>query len=600
MATDLLKSNRPSTPGEAERTRAFIKSRERDLANTSQAISEVEPRAKTSHSIIYRLNVALLQLRDALKIQKSASDYLQGAQAGRKSLENNRGQHMENEDASYRPDRDFLPALSDYMVQFNTLTDTLMQIADQSTLRLQELIQATEIELEGWMSPHATITTSLEHLSSTKAHIEEDIRVAKQTIHPMRQVPSELWIEIFGYVIVEDFLFRGRYPNRAMRSTSHTLSHVCRFWRQIVRKPGALWYPISIHPCNVWPRKSYNLFVDAKNNARVPQTIVVNLSQSISWSTNSIDREPVNRPEESIANDDDNGSGQMPSLIRIDTTTLQLKNHTLYIDMREDTEKVAQVLPKIPYGSPSEVILASRRPLRNGNILKPLEYFSSVEFLCIINKAPEYIPPATLSTTLPKLICLALEFKKFPANFQLDGYLTTTLKELYLYDKDGTSHPSPTAGLQLPNLLTLGINYPAQRFFEAIEMKSLDTLILYDYDFPGAAPATGERAISSYSQLTNITFQGWAEPVSEYETYCGAMDAFTRLSRYTPALKSLGFDRSYIPGNALLQHLNQSEEKKGIELSPNLQELVLKCTKGITRDHCDELRKVVANITVVR
>ncbi|KAG8846076.1 hypothetical protein FRB91_001186 [Serendipita sp. 411] len=267
--------------------------------------------------------------------------------------------------------------------------------------------------------------------------------------------------------------------------------------------------------------------------------------------------------------------------------------------MEDDAEDAILKAEQIPYDQPSEVILSSRNPLKDGNILFVLLNFEHILSLTIQNESPVHVPPANLSTTLPKLEYLKLAFGRFPANFQIDGYLTKTLKEVHIHDNNGTSLPSPTTGLQLPNIHTLGINYPAQPFLESVKMPTLTTLVLYPFNFPAGIPPTGAQAISTYRQLKHLRFQEGNVPQGR-SAYYGVTSAFKHLAPHTPTLQSLTFDHCYVDGGALLEVFKTPKKTEKAKSPANLQQMVLSYTKGITRGHCDELKQAVGNIKVFR
>ncbi|KAG8813618.1 hypothetical protein FRC18_002383 [Serendipita sp. 400] len=273
---------------------------------------------------------------------------------------------------------------------------------------------------------------------------------------------------------------------------------------------------------------------------------------------------------------------------------------TLFIDMENDAAVTILKASQLPFRQPSGLVLSSRNPLKSGSILSVLPNFSYIQSLTIQNEIPAQVPPTNFSSTLPNLDYLKLAFGTFPAGFQLNGYLTETLKELHIHDNNGTSLPSPMVGRRLPNLHTLGINYPAQSFLESIAMPALTKLILYTFNFAGATPTTAAQAISTYKQLKDLRFEEWTDPSSGSDSYYGAMGALSRLAPHTPILQSLTFDRCYVDGGALVELLETPKEEVKVKSLTNLQEMVLSYTEGITRGHCDELKQVVENIKVFR
>ncbi|KAG8756171.1 hypothetical protein FRC14_003312 [Serendipita sp. 396] len=389
-----------------------------------------------------------------------------------------------------------------------------------------------------------------------------------------------------------------------MRLATYTLSHVCQFWRKIVGGTRALWYITIAHPGTTWSTNKRSLFIDAYNKSPSPETILINLSQTLWWSKGIIKKETVDTSgikTHKYIEGYFNNSGEAISAVNMSSLLSWKQGYHICIDMEGDEENLADKFSHVLFsGGAFGLVLSSRGPLRGENLLSGLSNFGNIQSLTIQNESPISLPPATLSTTLPRLECLKLILGRFPADFQLDAYLPETLQELHIHDNNGTSLPSPTAGQRLPNLHTLGINYPARSFLESVEMPALTTLILYTFNFAGATPTTEAQAVSTYRQLKHLRFQEWTDPGSGGDSYYGAMGALSRLAPHTPNLQILTFCHCYVDGGALVELLKIPQQTGTAKSLASLQEMVLSYTEGITRDHCDELKQVVGNIKVFR
>ncbi|KAG8823147.1 hypothetical protein FRC19_004546 [Serendipita sp. 401] len=613
MENQLLKLDGGPTPKEAQRIKEYLGCREKELYSVSEAIQKELNRNKSSLTAISNIESTLLDSRKAIEISVGGLRNLRAVESMMWNLSDIGMNHLDidlDEPDSLQLCREHYRLISDYTSLSTKVVDTQLELLRNRVYLLEDHLHRMEKELEGWRRLHKLTTASLGHLNSTKAHIEEEIRSAKQGSHPIRRVPPDIWIDIFKYVIDGEFsAYLQHNCNAPLRSTPHTLSHVCQLWRRAVRGTKALWHLTVGHPCSMWPRTKYNLFTDATGNSGRPLTMLINLSQTLSWSRVVVERtafgvrtnqKPTkNNSGELISPIDIRRHGRLDSFEDEGDECDSGDYDTLFIDMEDDARDVILKAEQIPFQQPFRLVLSSRNPLKDGNILSALSRFQGIQSLTIQNENPVCVPSVTLSSTLPKLEYLELAFGIFPASFQIDGYLTETLKEVHIHDNDSTSLPSPTTGLQLPSLHTLGINYPAQAFLESVKMPTLTTLVLYPFNHPAGIPSTGAQAISTYRQLKHLRFQEGNVPQGR-SAYYGVTSAFRRLAPHTPTLQSLTFDHCYVDGGALLEVFKTPKKTEKAKSLANLQELVLSYTEGITRGHCDKLKQAVGNIKVFR
>ncbi|KAG8820592.1 hypothetical protein FRC17_010106 [Serendipita sp. 399] len=512
---------------------------------------------------------------------------------------------MKAEDESSQLYERFVSSRNEYTSQSMSIINDQWQLACAELRRLQRQAQDMELELEGWKSSQKLTASSLKHLGSTRSQVEEEIRSAKQTLHPIRRVPADIWIDVFKHAADNDFhAYLKHNSNCSLRPTPYILSHVCRSWRQIVMENRYLWCNLVAHPFPVWPSDRELMFDEAISRAGSPLSLVVSLSQPLSWSHKSIQSDFISQPgRRTFTGQLVNNLGQVVPYNPLgpNIKTHHRTRYQLFVDMEGDQQAIVQKAAQIPFRTPFALVVTSRAPLTSGRLHSVWYDFPFIESLTVRNEIPVAPPPKALSSTHRWLSSLSLTIGKFPANFQLDSYLPQTLTKLYIRDNDATSLPIPTTNLQLPRLCVLGINYPAHGFLERVEMKALKTLILYSYDFPGATPTTKPQAVSTYGQLCDIRFEEWSQPKDIIgDSYYGAVGALSRLVQHMPALQSLTFEHSYVDGGALVELISRSEEKEAVESLPKLDQLVLIHTEGITRDHCDELKKTLSQIKVFR
>ncbi|KAG8820593.1 hypothetical protein FRC17_010107 [Serendipita sp. 399] len=602
MSAHPLRLDGGPTPKQAERVEEFIKSREKDLKGVSEAINEENIRDKVSLSAISNLDKALPELRRASQVYEDLLSHVRAAGLGIAKLRNLVffEVDMDDEADSSRLYDDFVDSISCYISQSNEIFQSQQELLQSNTRQLQDRIHTMEAEVKGWRSSHELVTASLEHLISTRKTLQEQIRSARQILHPIRRVPSEIWIEVFRCVVsIQLDVYLQSNSNIPMQSPPYTLSHVCRSWRQIVMEEKSLWGIVVAHPCKIWSSNKVSMTKDTVRRAGARISFITNLSQSLSWfSSKKVAAQGQGQTASASIGEVVNNFGQ--AVPHISPQYSSSNPYKLYIDMEDDQERTIQKASQFPFDSPTFVVLSCRGPLRHGNLLMALSSFRSTRSLTILNDRPIVLPPARFSDTLPQLTYLRLEFKKFPSRFPLDGYLPATLEELHIRDDDGTSLPSPTNSLQLPKLHTLGINYPARSLLEEVEMNTLSTLVFYNCGFAGATAAPEGQFLRACNQLTHLKFDTWGERYAVVNSRDGAMGAFGHLAKKLQYLGSLTFDRCYVDGGAFMELIKSSKEKDASKSLPKLEQIVLSHTEGITRDHCDELKKTLSQIKVFR
>ncbi|KAG8829699.1 hypothetical protein FRC17_006169 [Serendipita sp. 399] len=546
--------------------------------------------------------MALSQAREAFNTHSANSQNLQQAYHGITRMYFMKKLQMNPEEESSQLYEQFYSSLDDYISQSRDITKTQWILAEKVASELKQKIHDMELELDGWRSSLELADNGLKYLRSACSQIEKEISSAKRTFHPLRRIPSDLWIDIFNHVVdgeVHDYFQRN--SNLPLRSTPYILSQVCRLWRQIVIGKKSLWCFVAAHPFRIWSSNKYALFSNTIHKSGSPLSLVVNLSQSLSWSSRVTQKEFIDAHGQRMLRNINVFENNLGQVVSGNANFLRLSNvkpYELHMDMEEDQESIVQRASQIPYKSPSALVVSSRGPLKDGELHSILHGFTEIEALTIRNARPVALPRVDFSSTHTKLSSLTLTIGKFPENFQLDGYLTQTLTALYIRDNNATSLPTPTTNLQLPNVRVLGINYPARGFLEKVELKILAALVWYPCSVPGAGLITVAQALTTYGQLTDIRFDEWSQP--DAEQCDGAVGSLSRMVQYTPALQSLAFEQCYVDGGALIELISRSKEKEAAESLAKLEQIVLSHTEGITRDHCDELKQMGTKIKVFR
>lgn len=113
-----------------------------------------------------------------------------------------------------------------------------------------EQAKMLETDIDGIRSQIAFANESLTHSINYLNELRQIIKNKREMLSARRIVPVELWKKIFEERVLED----EEYYERSGRSgnppfTAFSLSHTCRFWRQIALNTPSLWQYVPI-PCN--------------------------------------------------------------------------------------------------------------------------------------------------------------------------------------------------------------------------------------------------------------------------------------------------------------------------------------------------------------
>ncbi|KAG8819104.1 hypothetical protein FRC19_010101 [Serendipita sp. 401] len=605
MEAQLTRTNEPPTQRQLKRIREYLESREEELSHISSSLSKEQLRDAVSQNAISNLEAALPTVREALATYQGCLGHIEAAQTDVSKLickiSLDKLDMKEEEDTCGLYEK-FICLLSDYTTQCESKIDDQVELSRKETRRVQDLLRDMEMELEGWKSSHSLVTTSLKHLISNRARVEGEMQAARQALHPVRCIPSQVWIQVFRLAIDSEL---GDYmecnSNVPLRSTPHVLSHVCKSWRRTILEEKKLWRFAVIHASPTWSQNKHQFFQDAISKSSQELSLVMNLSQTLSWHYRQVATNSGYGYNSyvSYTQQHENNSGTVVIASSPTAYDVTGKTYQLYLDMADDQAHIMQKISQVPFTAPHTLTVSSRNPLKYGQILAYLTGFSAVKSLVIINKAPTVLPAASFSSNFPNLTSLKLLIGVFPATLQLTGYLPSTLEELYLRDDDGTSLPPLPTAVNLPRLHTLGINYPAGDFLKQVKASALKTLIFYPYkNIPSAVPTMEGHAVDTYRQLDHLKFEEWPKPDTNDESYGGATKAFSTSAQHTPNLSSLTFDQCYVDGEALVHSIALSKEEGALEALDKLEEITLYLTEGITRDHCGELKHLVAKLKI--
>ncbi|KAG8824268.1 hypothetical protein FRC17_009135, partial [Serendipita sp. 399] len=344
-----------------KRTKEFLESRQEELSDILRSLLKEQTRDTVSQNAISNLEAALPLVRDSLKTYRTCSEHLEATQAGISDLilkSTNRKISMQAEEDSCGLYEKFNDLLSSYTNLFAKKINEQVEQSHDEARRLQDLLRDMEMELDGWKSFHSFVANSLKHLISNKARVEMEIQIAKHVLHPIRCVPSQVWIQVFGQIIDIEF---GEYmqmnSNVPLRSTPHILSHVCQLWRKIVMQESRLWRFVVTHASTTWSQSKYELFKEVISQNSQSISVVANLSQSLYWYYNQdgvYDRYGLLGMERH-----QNSIGLAVPEAYPTVFDLEGKPYQLYVDMLDDQPHIMQKMAQIAFINPHTLVLSA-------------------------------------------------------------------------------------------------------------------------------------------------------------------------------------------------------------------------------------------------
>jgi hypothetical protein len=318
-----------------------------------------------------------------------------------------------------------------------------------------------EMELEIY-SQRLMRDASIQHLTDVSVHkkaIEENIKLLRSGIDPIKNTPAEIWAKIITLRVHEDTEEYFRNPgSRLLPSITLKLSQVCRFWRRVVFAERNLWQFMAIYPDSMWLPYKVELLKFSRTFNSAP-TLVYDTSRQVVWTKPGGGCSCCSRPTISL---------DLDAISTFDTYSLRLltRGNASYLSHPSS----------ISFRQPRSLgiqIISATVPQYLASVLGS---FSGLKRLEISTQANYTSAPQQLSTSQPQLTYLKLDLTTFQP-FDISGYLGPNLTEFHLKHNGADTLNSTT--VWLPNLKVLGLTPPDTDFIEQLVLPKLSTMILY-------------------------------------------------------------------------------------------------------------------------
>jgi hypothetical protein len=114
---------------------------------------------------------------------------------------------------------------------------------------LSSMLSSLERELLDWQVALALNEASLKELHICSSNLKPVLPEIKNLLSPVKQIPDEIWLQIFRLVHDENVSQRPLLPRPPY---ALLLSQVCRKWRELALMAPNLWSRIDIVPLPWW------------------------------------------------------------------------------------------------------------------------------------------------------------------------------------------------------------------------------------------------------------------------------------------------------------------------------------------------------------
>jgi hypothetical protein len=472
------RSNGATTATGQKRRRRFIESQEIDLKHNAKQIEEEEAQIMSCDNAIYNLELAIPDGRKLLKAYDDSLSTLNTLREQISDISSLLSWDMKPEETSEALCGELKECFIMRAANKGNLIQDQIELITTEVQRLCDKIRQLEMDLEMWRFSRKLSQSTLDHLTSTKNAIEEDIESAKSTFRALWKIPADIWVTIFDWVRREelnDYLKRTDF--KTLRPIIHVLSHICYSWRHIVDTEPLLWTTVYAPPTPAWKYHECDLLFSSAQKSNRHITLLANVNQKF---MSNFQYNPSRHLEKdgSIA----------ATLVPDERMFLHGKPYTLHVKMLADHDGVMQRMSHVPFRQASSVILQCELGISYGFILSYVSY-QAVNSLTIISDWATSLPAINIVETIPHITKLNLSVRRLLTNMAIVGYLPPALEELHIRHEDRATFPSLPTTIQLPNLRTLGLSYGSMGLLEVASMVKLRTLILYG---------------STYSSLTGV------------------------------------------------------------------------------------------------
>jgi F-box-like len=429
------------------------------------------------------------------------------------------------------------------------------------------------------------------------------LEIVNAVLSPIKQVPPEVWVEIFRIVAIE-----------SGGDDSHILSvaQVSREWRAISLRFTQLWTRIVIPPAPWWPQAeldSFNLRLERAGDC--PVTFVVHLRLERKWETQALAskelgslyihsdhvyyekevRGKTNRAipwggsvqkYKSTYRKGYSGTSRR-DLISIEPS-LRLKKYSIHFHMGSVSELEERRVLLIPFNTPESVTIEAPNPREAtfSNIFSPFNKLTRLTLLNVWPNDPHQLGGITVD----------LKYVRFSTSvmvpFDFSPLLSLSLEELHVEHGCGNTFSPLPEVISLPRLRTLAVTLHECSFCSMLEFPALQTLIVHSSASVRDPEFTLDffKSSTQFRQIKHLCFCDW----TELQDGSTALEVIKHVVVASTHLTELTFTRCRVDIPALISVVTQSDSRfKVINL--------VSCV-GITQADCESLSRSVENLKI--
>ncbi|KIM28718.1 hypothetical protein M408DRAFT_329180 [Serendipita vermifera MAFF 305830] len=575
--------NYPLSPRQIAILSETISSRQDELRFADDMILKQQAKSAASAAAIAHLEPAITRIKLAIDAQKQAFNELKSTKTAFSKSINVTSPNWAEESEARERCKTAMTRVDGQLTASLEKIDEQISLIEETAPLLCNTLRELEIDIYHHRLHQEAATQYVVGLIDQKQAIEENIKLLRSALNPVKNTPAEIWAKIFAIRTSEDMEnFFINPSHQLIPSTALKLSQICRFWRDIILSERLLWQNMAIYPDCQWLSSKIELLKHNRSlNPGIP-TLVYDMTRAVAWNRHY--------------------RGTYRSCVPIGTGEISMFDKYSLRLLTYGNNNGAQLLSTVSFRQPKSVILHILTDTQQRylvNLLTPLSDITSLE---VIAKGTYTSTPPQFSMTQRSLAYLRLNLTTFQP-FDVASYLGPSLQELHIHHNGVNALSFSAASLQLPKLKVLGITPPDTGFTNSLRLPKLARIVLYG---PKITTVNRVTLIASLTQFVGsehfkrvreLELRDWKvfKPIGGDEW--SVMSIFEEFVEEMHLISTLHLVDSYVDGTRLFDIIDTLMDTIQTEVSM-LNKVVVNFCSGITQEECEMISNIVAKVEV--
>ncbi|KIM28719.1 hypothetical protein M408DRAFT_131809 [Serendipita vermifera MAFF 305830] len=574
--------NYPLSPKQIAIVSENIASRQEELRFADNVILKEQTKSADNAAAIAHLEPAIARAKLAIESQKQALNELKNIKTTLNKSNSAANPNWADESSARELCKTTMTLLESQITAGLKRIDEHISLMEENIPLLATALQEVEVEVYHHRLNQDATTQHITSLVNQKKVVEENIKLLRGALNPVKNTPAEIWAKIFAIRTNEDMeLYFSNPSNQLISSTALNLSQVCRFWRHIILSEKHLWQNMAIYPDSQWlPSKIELLKHNRSLNPGAP-TFVYDMTRAVTWNQSY-----------------DPYRGNYHRSVSIGASEISIfDNYSLRL-LTHGYDNGAQPLATVSFRQPKSLILQIISNIQQGYLATLLGPLSNITSLEVIAKGTYTSTPPQFSTTQPSLAYLRLNLTTFQP-FDIAGYLSPSLQELHIHHNGVNALSFSAASLQLPKLKVLGITPPDMTFTNSLRLPKLARIVLYGPKTLTIARVSLNQFANSehFKRMRELELRDWKIFKRGSDDEWSVMNTFEEIVAQMRSISTLHLVDSHIDGTRLFDIIDTLKDTTQAEDSL-MSEVVVDCCSGITRDECEAIANMVGKVEV--